>query len=168
MPTYVKWLIGIGATVLILFFSGCTAKNLALTYVDSYEMGYRFDAGNGTIEVLPRTGWHRKTPFVQEINTVDLRPMQVCINANSRVLNCKLVKFNSAGLRLFLDWHGRQNYDQTALNPILMSYAYDGSGKTYPFLTVLRELKNEEVDLTTPISAPVPIAQPAPGPADRQ
>ena len=30
-----------------------------------------------------------------------------------------------------------------------MAYAYDGSGKSYPFLTVIRELKPEEVTAPT-------------------
>jgi hypothetical protein len=65
------------------------------------------------------------------------------------VLNCKLVKFNPDGLEVFLAWHGRNNYQTgtgggSSFANILMSYAYDGSGKTYPFLTVIRELKPEE------------------------
>ena len=83
--------------------------------------------------------------------------MQVCINANARVLNCKLVSFDPAGLDLFLSWHGRNDYSgpgvSTAgtttatasnLENILMSYAFDGSGKSYPFLKVIRELRPEE------------------------
>lgn len=125
-----------------LLFRGC-----CVTFVDSYEMGYRYDARTGSLSRIDRTGYILHAPFVVEIHTIDLRPMQVCINANARVLNCKLVQFNPAGLDLFLSWHGRDNYDTSAsskLNPILMSYAYDGSGKSYPFLTVIRELKPEE------------------------
>lgn len=94
-----------------LLFRGC-----CVTFVDSYEMGYRYDARTGSLSRIDRTGY-------------------------------KLVQFNPAGLDLFLSWHGRDNYDTSAsskLNPILMSYAYDGSGKSYPFLTVIRELKPEE------------------------
>ncbi len=92
--------------------------------------------------------------------------MQVRISANSRVLNAKLVQFNPdevdpdtgmRGLELFLSWHGRGNYDgpnvsgssfasSTPFSDILTSYAYEGSGKSYPFLTIIRELKTEEVD----------------------
>lgn len=123
-----------------VFFTGC-----CMSEVDSYEMGYRYDARNGQITHLNRAGYFIHAPFVIKINSVDLRPMQVCINANSRVLNCKLVQFNPAGLDLFLSWHGRDNYTAGTLNPILMSYAYDGSGRNYPFLTIIRELKNEEI-----------------------
>jgi hypothetical protein len=72
--------------------------------------------------------------------------MQVCINANSRVLNCKLVEFNPEGFETFIAWHGRGNYRQMNLEDILMSYAYDPSNKKYNFLTIKKELKNEDVD----------------------
>ncbi len=129
-----------------------------VNFVDNYELAYKYEAlNNGMITILRdsvidpttkqpryRTGYVVSKPFADKIHTIDLRPMQVCINANSRVLNCKLVKFNADGIELFLSWHGRNDYTQLALNPILMSYAYDGTGKSYPFLDVLRELKPEE------------------------
>lgn len=79
-----------------------------LAFVDNYEVGYRFDHRVGQVTILDRTGWHRRTPFLESIGTVDTRPMQVCINANARVLNCKLVEFNPDGLPVFLSWHGRK------------------------------------------------------------
>lgn len=158
------WLVLIGGFLLILF------RMLCVNFVDSYELGYKYDKRTGAVErlmtsgkdstgaivMVPRTGYIVTPPFVVSVNTVDLRPMQVCINANSRVLNCKLVKFNPAGLELFLSWHGRSNYDggnsstssssttSSKFNQILMSYAYDGSGKVYPFLEIIRELKPED------------------------
>jgi hypothetical protein len=139
--------IGCGIVFVVLLLGALLFRGCCVTFVDSYEMGYRYDARSGALSRIDRTGYILHAPFVVEIHTVDLRPMQVCINANARVLNCKLVQFNPAGLELFLSWHGRDNYDtsaQSKLNPILMSYAYDGSGKSYPFLTVIRELKPEE------------------------
>ena len=152
-----KILVSVGALLLLAFIIAICSFNSYLKFVDSYEMGYRFDARTGEVTVLNRTGWFKKIPFVQKINTVDLRPMQVCINANSRVLNCKLVKFNPAGLQLFISWHGRADYvvttgtDSTSgtFNDILKSYAYDGSGKNYPFLTILRELRVDDVVAST-------------------
>jgi len=63
------------------------------------------------------------------------------------------VKFNPKGIDLFLEWHGRANYDNNSnsregsslLNQILMAYAYEGSGKDYPFLTAIRELAPSEI-----------------------
>ncbi|MBI2023077.1 IS30 family transposase [Candidatus Giovannonibacteria bacterium] len=50
-----------------------------------------------------------------------------------------------------LSWHGRNNYyapdsgsSTTTFSEILKSYAYEGSGKNYTFLTITRELKPEE------------------------
>jgi len=70
--------------------------------------------------------------------------MQVTINANNRVLNAKLVQFNPKGFKTFVAWHGNGNYTQLTLNDILMSYAYDPSNKNYDFLTIKKELKNED------------------------
>lgn len=137
-----------------------------VNFVDNYEMAYKFDTRSGKVEILAeekrdasgatKTEWTRgyivTAPILVKVHTVDLRPMQVCMNANQRVLNCKLVEFNPAGLALFLDWHGRSDYEgpsgnakDTPFSEILKSYAFDGSNKTYPFLKVLRELKPEEV-----------------------
>ncbi len=120
-------------------------------FVDNYQMGYKFDTRTGEITVLEEVGYYVTPPIVVKIHTVDLRPWQVCINANQRVLNCKLVQFNRSkeGLELFISWHGRKDYEggneQTgSFTDILKSYAYDGSGKNYPFMTILRDLKPGE------------------------
>lgn len=144
---------------LILFFS---LKPWA--FVDNYELGYIYDARDGQIKVLSHTGYTARVPFFESVHTVDLRPRQVCINvgsvngtgssgANSRVLNCKLVRFNPKGLLTFLSWHGRGDYSGDTLDDLLKIYAYDGSGRTYPFLDVLRELKNAD----TPPQIPTPV-----------
>ncbi len=151
MSTGERWFVGgliIGAIVVLLIVGLTIFRLFWVDFVDNYELGYKFDSRTGQITVLKESGYYVTPPFVVKIHTVDLRPMQVCINANQRVLNCKLVQFNSDGLELFLAWHGRQDYTignaNSTLSQILLSYAYDGSGKNYPFLTVLRELKNEE------------------------
>ncbi|TAK96229.1 hypothetical protein EPO05_02365 [Patescibacteria group bacterium] len=148
-----------GALVLaVVVFIGF--RMFFVTFVDNYQIAYIYHVwpGKGRIEILKnpdgtyRRGWVVATPFLNRVHMVDPRPMQVCINANQRVLNCKLVQFNPEGLELFLSWHGRNDYEgpggsqQGTSNfaEILKSYAYDGRGRTYPFLTVLRELKPEE------------------------
>ncbi len=120
------------------------AKCTCVDFVDSYELGYKYDLISGKTTVINHTGYIVHAPWVIDVHTVDLRPLQVCINANSRVLNCKLVRFNPEGLLLFLSWHGRGSYGQGDLEPILMSYAYEDAGHTYPFLTVLREMRTED------------------------
>jgi len=95
-----------------------------------------------------KRGWVIANPFKSDVYTIDLRPMQVQMNANSRVLNAKLIQFDPAGLQTFLSWHGLDNYEgpggsssgSTPFSEILRSYAYDGN--SYPFLRVLRELGN--------------------------
>lgn len=119
-----------------------------LNFIDTYEQGYKFDKRDGSLTLIERTGWILTPPFVVSVHTIDLRPVQVCINANARVLNCKLVQFDREGLELFLSWHGRQDYSIGSEGPgtftdILRSYAYSGSGDTYPFLKILKELKPE-------------------------
>lgn len=115
----------------------------SVSFVDQHEVGYSFDKRTGSIDVLPRAGWHVRNPFLVSIHSIDKRPVQVCINANSRVLNCKLVSFNPDGLELFIKMHGRNAGNGLGLDEILKSYAYDGSEGKYPFLTVLRELRGD-------------------------
>jgi hypothetical protein len=136
--TVVSWCVGAVLAVITLAILG-----LPWRYIDNYELGYEFDSRNGKITVLERSGYVGRHVIFERIHTVDLRPRQVCINANQRVLNCKLVRFNPDGLQLFVNWHGRADYNEN-LNDILLSYAYDGSGRTYPFLTVMRELRHED------------------------
>jgi hypothetical protein len=118
-------------------------------YVKNYELGYTFDSVSGKTEPLInkdgscKNGYIYANPLVS-VYTIDLRPMQVTINANNRVLNAKLVQFNTKGFKTFVAWHGNGNYTQEVLKDILMSYAYDPSNKTYDFLTIKKELKNED------------------------
>lgn len=146
-----------------------------VNYVENYQLGYKFDTRTGETTVLDRTGYFVTPPFLVKIHTIDLRPMQVCISSNARVLNCKLVQFNKDGVELFISWHGRNDYEGPGsnngsnLDDILEAYAYEGTGRSYPFLTVLRELKTADLEtasavpnlLTPPAAAaPVPVAVP--------
>lgn len=125
-------LLGVTLIGLLLF------RIMFVDFVDRHEIGFKYDRRTGEITRLARTGYFITPPFVVEIGKIDTRPMQVCINANSRVLNCKLVRFNPAGLDLFITWHGR---NPGSVEEILKSYAYDGLGRQYPFLDVMTELK---------------------------
>lgn len=134
----------LGAIVAVLVVLAVLFRITFVNFIDNYQIGYKFDTRDGKITILSETGYVVTPPYLVKVHTIDLRPMQVCINANQRVLNCKLVQFNKEGLDLFLSWHGRTDYEGNNLNEILKSYAYDGSGKNYPFLTIIRELKPEE------------------------
>ncbi|MBP9687018.1 MAG: hypothetical protein KBD66_04440 [Candidatus Doudnabacteria bacterium] len=142
---------------------------LFVDFVDNYELGYKYDARSGKVERIGRTGYVITWPFVVKVHKVDLRPMQVCNNANSRVLNCKLVQFNGDGLELFLSWHGRNDYSgDSNLSDILRSYAYDGSGKAYSFLKVIRELKPEEAIAGAAVVTVMPVTNPSTAPEVRK
>lgn len=141
-----------GITLGVLLILAIIFRIGFVTFVDNYELGYSYNSITGDMKLLDRQGYIFAFPFVMNVHTIDLRPTQVCINANSRVLNCKLVQFNPDGWKLFVDWHGRDDYYNSNmnsptsgnLNQILMSYAYEGTGKEYPFLKILRELKSDE------------------------
>lgn len=139
----------VGIPIAILLVLSLIFRITFVTFIDNYEMGYAYNAITGELKALDKQGYCWSVPGIIRIHTIDLRPTQVCINANSRVLNCKLVQFDPAGWKTFVAWHGRADYDNQSgasgnLNQILMSYAYDGSGKTYPFLKILRELKPDD------------------------
>lgn len=149
------WLFG-GLGVLLLLVL-ILVRVMFFNFVDSYELGYKFDKRTGELTRLHKTGYIFSPPFVVSVKHVDLRPVQVCINANQRVLNCKLVQFNPDGLELFLSWHGRKNYDISSISTtgdgsftdILRSYAYSGADQHYPFLTIKKELKPESDTTST-------------------
>ena len=142
----------VGVIVVLAIVGLLLFRMLFVNFVDNYQMGYKFDARTGEIIVLDGPGYYVTPPIVVKVHTVDMRPWQVCINANQRVLNCKLVQFkqDKKALELFISWHGRKNYEggdeaTGSFTDILKSYAYDGSNKIYPFLAILRDLRPEEL-----------------------
>lgn len=132
-------LVGLGLFGLLLF------RMFFLTSTENYHMVYIYDRlHGGKITVVGHQGYIYAEPFVKSVNVVDTRPFQVCLTSNKRVMNCKLVNFNPAseeGLREFLGMHGRDDYDindesEGGFRDIMKSYAFDQSGKQYPFLIV--------------------------------
>lgn len=127
-----------------LLFIALMIRATCFTFVENYEFAYKFDKVTGVTEQLVNKdgtymrGFIRHRPIVDAIHTIDLRPMQICISANSRVLNCKLVRFDPKGFKLFIDWHGRGDYNRENLKDVLMSYAYDPNydGSEYSFLKI--------------------------------
>ena len=152
-----KWSAILFGGILILAFVGALLfRMMFVNFVDNYELAYKFDARSGAVTLLEGHGYYVTPPLLVSVHHIDLRPMQVCISANQRVLNCKLVQFNPDGASQFISWHGRDNYDgpgnasrqgsagTTTFSEILKAYAYEGTGKSYPFLTILRDLRTEE------------------------
>lgn len=166
VPKWLRAIVTAAAFAISLVIFGAILK--PYRFVDSYEFAYVYDSMTGRITIPGRTGYITRTPFITNVHTIDTRPRQVCINVgggrdgnvssgvNQRVLNCKLVSFDPKGLALFLSWHGRGDYSDDLLNDLLKIYAYDGSGRSYPFLIVSDE--------TRPVAAPA-IGQPITIPA---
>lgn len=148
MSHFVKhWFIYTLVLVCILF-GLVVFRLLFVNHFDQHEQGYFFDKRTGVLTLADRRGYHITNILVSGY-TIDLRPHQVCINANSRVLNCKLVKFDRDGFGDFIAKHGVANYTYSSsttssgtndLGGILKSYAYEGSGRLYPFLDIVTEL----------------------------
>lgn len=124
-------LFSIMVLILVLFYI------FFVNEIEQHEVGYKWDRRTGEITILPRSGYFITPPWLVKVQGIDTRPTQVCINANNRVLNCKLVEFNKVGLKQFTAWHGLQQGD---VSEILKSYAYDGQNKSYSFLTIKTEL----------------------------
>lgn len=128
------------AALIVIVLLGLAVWRIAwVTFVDNYEMAFSYDRMSGQIEKIDRTGWIIRTPFVYSVHAIDLRPYQVTISANQRILNAKLVRFNPEGLKQFVEWHGRDAADSTGwLLEILKCYAFDmEEGRDCPFLTIV-------------------------------
>jgi len=129
-------LVAIGLVCLFVFYM------FWVTHVENYELAFAFDRVTGKIERIDKQGWIVRTPFRYAVHHVDLRPYQLTISANQRVLNAKLVRFNPEGLETFVEWHGRSAGDSSfGLQEILKCYAFDlANGKDCPFLEVIQEI----------------------------
>jgi len=118
-----------------LLFLALLFRLIFVYFVDNYELGYSFNKFTGSVERLDRTGYFIANPFEKVIHTIDLRPMQVRIEANNRVLNAKLVQFREEGLIQFIDLHGRGDYSPSStaasggnFTDIMKCYAYENYG----------------------------------------
>lgn len=131
-----------GSVFFVCLFSFVIWYSFWVSFIDNYELGFTYNKFTGEIKVIERTGWVVRNPWAYGVHKIDLRPYQLSISANSRVLNAKLVRFNPDGLKTFIEWHGRDaGDDRHSLLEILKCYAFDrAEGKDCPFLTVLQEL----------------------------
>lgn len=137
---------GISFVGLLIFWG--LFRLISMDFVENYEVGYMFDRRTGEITKLNRTGYFVTWPIVVQIHTIDLRPGQVCMNANARVLNCKLVRFNVDALDTFIQWHGRGAGSGATgdIYEILKSYAFNvNEGRDCPFLTILDDMRRKPV-----------------------
>jgi hypothetical protein len=134
----------IAAVVLnILFYFFC------LNHIGPASVGIAYNALNGEVTSQKHAGWYITSPFVR-VASIDTRPTQVCLNAGTRILSCKLIEFVPEGAEEFVKLQGFRYYDGAVVNNschdcnsdmyhILQGYAF--SGREYPFLRVIEELK---------------------------
>lgn len=147
-----KWQkIGTGFGTIIVVAVVCVIVWFCLwvSFVDKHELGFTYDKMTGMIEKIERNGWIVRTPVRYKVHKIDLRPYQIQISANERILNAKLVRFDPEGLETFVSWHGRAAGDDiNALKEILKCYAFDKlEGKDCPFLVVVSELSPNQGEI---------------------
>lgn len=131
-----------GAFVVLAIICAGVFFNACVKNVEKHELGFIFNRFTGQISVLEKSGWVVIVPVRDSLHTKDLRPYQVQISANERILNAKLVRFNPEGLETFIAWHGRNaGEDIDDLKEILKCYAFDAlDGRDCPFLEVVSEI----------------------------
>lgn len=143
--SWVGKIFGIGVVTIIAM--ALIFRVFWVTRVELHEMGYNFHWVKGELEVFTNAGWVVRNPIVNSVHTIDLRPMQIVISANQRVLNAKLVKFNPNGLQTFIEWHGRGAGGMN-MPEILKCYAFDAAnGTDCPFLEVVQEVSPNQGQL---------------------
>ncbi len=131
-----------GAIVVLALIASGVFFNACVKNVEKHELGFIFNRFTGQITVLEKSGWVVIVPLRDSLHTKDLRPYQVQISANERILNAKLVRFDPEGLETFIAWHGRNaGEDIEDLKEILKCYAFDAAdGADCPFLEVVSEI----------------------------
>ncbi len=128
--------------LIVVIFGLIVFRMFFLTFVDAHEYGFVYGRFDGKITPIEHNGWVIRPPWMYDVHAIDMRPYQVSISANERILNAKLVRFNPDGIKTFIDWHGRSAGDNTnTLKEILKCYAFDrDEGKDCPFLEVVSVL----------------------------
>lgn len=147
--------IGIVIAFIVAFFGLLIFRAMWVTNQEKHEFAYSFDRYTGNIECFTNSGWIVRTPIRYSIHKLDMRPVQITISANQRVLNAKLVRFDPRGIKTFIEWHGRgagegTNYNSeqrtSRLAEILKCYAFDkANGTDCPFLEVIQEIAPNQV-----------------------
>ena len=163
--------IGSIITAAVILLLGVITFFSSFNVIDVTEFGYRYDRISGQMEgiwevdkngnsvldtngnKIPRVGFVWKLPFVESIHTFDVLPIRTCLGeANTRVLNCKLIQFEPSGWRTFIMWHGRGSYSHgissKSLNEILLTYAFSDNPEQYDFLNTIDDTQlDKEITL---------------------
>lgn len=160
ISTTVKVTIGVVIIFIVALILALLTRATFFNYVERHEFPYMFDAYTGEIKEIDKQGYVFSYPFIQKIYTFETRPIQICLqtesmssSVNSRVLNCKLVRFVPKYYRDFIALHGAYSYDASALRNILRIYAFeeDLNKSKYPFLAIEKTLIDENIQDSTDI-----------------
>lgn len=104
----------------------------------------------GEMQLDSVAGFDLTLPWVQ-VTRIDTRPHRLCVDCDCRSLNCRLVEFDPAYWREFVDregfryywWSNRFSYNSGAsqeyrgLEFIFRGYAFDN--ESHPFLKIIKE-----------------------------
>lgn len=127
-----------------------------LTYVEEYEFGYKIENSSGEMHPTEHKGYVFSWPFLQSVNTIDLRSTQTCLYVNQLVVACKMVAFNPEGWREFVRMYERRSYRVYDafekekffgdLTEVLKYHAFSSEVNNCSFITVLPDsiMHNQE------------------------
>ena len=135
----------------LLFLLTCIWVGVSLHHVKKHELSFTFHRIGGEIEQVSDSGWIFRNRFTYALHKVDLRPFQVSIEANKRILNAMLVRFDPKGLNEFIRNHGQDAADdEVTFKEILKSYAFDENGGTTCLFLIVEKSLSPTNNSTTP------------------
>lgn len=137
------------AVVLIAFYFGC------VTHVEPNEMGVDYNVFTGELRGDTAAGYYVSPPW-RLVSMIDLRPMRVSISSTANSYGSKLVQFDKAHWREFVQtqgfgywwWNNRlsfnsgYNTEYRGFRDVIRGYAY--GNKRYEFIIVLEDLSQPE------------------------
>lgn len=123
------------------------------THVEPTERGIARNWVTGELRLL-EPGWHVSSPWTW-VAMVDIRPMRVSVQSAGRGFSAKLVQFDVAGWREFVQTEGWRYYwwanrisfnaghaeEHRGMKDILRGYAY--GHRPYPFVKIIEEYGSE-------------------------
>jgi hypothetical protein len=87
----------------VCFYMAC------VHFTDQYHVTLVRNVVTGEVWCDMHGGFHLTAPWVQA-SRIDTRPMRVCITTTARAYNCKLVQFEPAAFRKFVEVQGFRYY----------------------------------------------------------
>lgn len=127
-----------------------------LNHLDINEIGVAYNSLDGKITEQEVPGWYVTHPFVK-VAYISTLPRRVEIPSSARVIVAKIVRFNPKGLDEYIRLQGF-GYDlNSSLDNVLLGYSF--SGKDYPFLEVMQDVSQEDIEGLRPLKKGEPSKQ---------